>query len=85
MLLEFYGDTCPHCLAMKPLLRKLEKELKVKFTSYEVWHNPKNVQKFEACDKDGECGGVPFYYNTKTKKSVCGEVSYAELKKWASG
>lgn len=84
MLIEFYGDKCPHCLAMKPLLRRLEKELRLKLKSYEVWHNEKNVKKMQECDKE-ECGGVPFYYNTKTKKGLCGEVPYAELKKWAEG
>ncbi len=83
MLLQFYGEECPHCVAMQPLIKRLMKETKVKVKGYEVWHNPKNIRLFEECDKDGECGGVPFFYNTVTKKSLCGEVSYAELKKWA--
>jgi hypothetical protein len=68
---------------MQPLIKRLEKEAKVKVKGYEVWHNPKNIRIFEECDKDGACGGVPFFYNTVTKESLCGEVSYAELKKWA--
>ena len=32
-----------------------------------------------------ECGGVPFFYNTKTEKFICGEADYETLKKWAKG
>lgn len=35
-------------------------------------------------DKDF-CGGVPFFYNTKTNKWICGEADYDTLKKWAKG
>jgi hypothetical protein len=35
------------------------------------------------CDKGDECGGVPFFFNTETKKWLCGEVEYEEIKKWA--
>ncbi len=31
----------------------------------------------------GLCGGVPFFINTESKKFLCGETSYEELKKWA--
>ena len=30
-------------------------------------------------------GGVPFFYNLQTKKFICGEDSYENLKKWAKG
>jgi thiol-disulfide isomerase/thioredoxin len=81
-LLEFYGTECPHCVDMKPLIAKLEKEIGVKVDSLEVWHNEENTAKLEEIDKD-LCGGVPFFYNTKNKKFVCGEATYDELKEWA--
>ena len=81
-LLEFYGEECPHCVEMRPLIEKLEKDAGVKVDRYEVWHNEENAKKMEEYDKDF-CGGVPFFYNTDSKKFVCGEASYEELKDWA--
>ncbi len=82
MLLEFFGDECPHCVNMKPLIKRLEKEEGVKVEKYEVWHDKDNQHKYEQYDK-GLCGGVPFFYNTDTKAFICGEVDYKEVKKWA--
>lgn len=82
MLLEFYGTECPHCTAMKPLIKKLEQETGATIESFEVWHNEENAKKMDEYDR-GLCGGVPFFYNTETKKFICGEASYEELKKWA--
>ena len=81
-LLEFYGKECPHCEDMKILVAKLEKEEGVKVESFETWHNEENAKKMEEYDKD-LCGGVPFFYNTKNKKFICGESSYDELEKWS--
>lgn len=81
-LLEFFGTECPHCIDMKPLVEKLMKEEGVKVESFETWHNEENAKKMEEYDK-GLCGGVPFFYNTDTKKFICGETGYDELKKWA--
>ena len=83
-LLMFFGTECTHCHDMDPLVKKLEKELKIKVEKLETWHNSKNAALLEKCDTVG-CGGVPFFYNEKTKKSICGAVDYATLKKWASG
>ncbi|MSR86203.1 thioredoxin [Candidatus Woesearchaeota archaeon] len=83
-LLDFYGTECTHCHEMDPLVEKLEKELKIKVEKLEVWHNAKNAALLEKCDTQG-CGGVPFFYNEKTKKAICGAVDYATLKKWAQG
>lgn len=82
MLLEFYGKECPHCMRMKPFLRRLEKENEVQIQSFEIWHNDENSKKMDEYDK-GLCGGVPFFFNTDTGRYVCGETSYEELKKWA--
>ena len=81
-LLMFTGSECPHCHDMDPLVERLEKEEEVKVVKLEVWHNAQNANLMESLDK-GECGGVPFFYNEKTKKTICGAVSYDRLKKWA--
>lgn len=84
MLLEFYGTECPHCIKMVPLVEKMKKESGVKVEKLEVWHNEENAKKLAGYDT-GLCGGVPFFYNTETKKFICGSVSYEDLKSWALG
>ncbi|MDP4012295.1 MAG: thioredoxin domain-containing protein [Candidatus Nanoarchaeia archaeon] len=81
-LLFFTGRECPHCHEMEPLITKLEKELKVKVTKLEVWHNSKNAKLLKDLDK-GYCGGVPFFYNENNDKWICGAVPYSKLKAWA--
>lgn len=87
MLLEFYGKECSHCVTMARLIGKLEGEEKVTVEKYEVWHNEENAKKMQEYNKDDMgnalCGGVPFFFNTNTKKWICGETSYDELKSWA--
>jgi thiol-disulfide isomerase/thioredoxin len=81
-LLEFYGTECPHCVRMDGLVAKLEKETGAKVEKLEIWHNSTNEKKMGELDR-GFCGGVPFFYNTKTDKWICGEDSYETLKDWA--
>lgn len=81
-LLFFFGTECSHCHKMDPFIQQLEKEEKVTVNKLEVWHNEANAQKLKKLD-DGKCGGVPFFFNDKTKKWICGEASYENLKKWA--
>ena len=81
-LLEFIGRECSHCQAMRPIVSRVEKELGLTFESYEVWHDEKNAGMLEDYDR-GECGGVPFYYNTATKKSLCGETAYETFRAFA--
>ncbi len=84
-LLFFYGDDCPHCLKMDALVSKLAFD-GINVERLEIWHNDANMKKMEELDcEDEPCGGVPFFINTKTCKTVCGEVSYKELKEWAEG
>lgn len=83
-LLDFYGIECVHCHEMDPLVERLEKELGIKVKKIEVWHNAKNAALMEQYDK-GFCGGVPFFFNTKTGKWICGSADYDTLKKWALG
>jgi thiol-disulfide isomerase/thioredoxin len=83
-LTMFYGTECVHCHEMMPLLKKLQKEEKIKVAQVEVWHNSKNKAKMDKINTM-KCTGVPFLYNEKTKKGICGSVSYDKLKTWAKG
>jgi hypothetical protein len=67
---------------MHDLVVRLKKEEGIEVESIEVWHNQENEKRLIALDKDF-CGGVPFFYNENTKKWICGEASYEELKAWA--
>ncbi|MEK7150588.1 MAG: hypothetical protein AAB783_00090 [Patescibacteria group bacterium] len=78
MLYEFFGTECPHCLNMKSIVEQLKSE-GVQVESYEVWHNNDNAHKLEQFD-EGHCGGVPFFINPNTKKWICGEATFEELK-----
>ena len=44
-LQEYFGETCPHCIVMKPMVEKLEKELGVTVEKFEVWNNDENAKK----------------------------------------
>ena len=83
-LLMFTGTECTHCHEMEPLLKELEKKEKVSVERLEVWHNSDNMKKLKSLD-NGKCGGIPFFFNTKTQKWICGSTSYEHLKEWASG
>ena len=82
-LIEFYGEECPHCVTMAPLIERLEKELGMKVERYETWHNAANERKRKVFDKNDECGGVPFFINEETGARICGAVAYDSLKEWA--
>lgn len=76
-IIEFYGQTCPHCLSMKPVVEKIEKDKGVSIQKLEVWNNPKNqkVMKKYAEIISKACGGfaaVPSFVNTKTNQALCG-------------
>lgn len=84
MLYEFYGDSCPHCIEMMPVVEKLEKELGVKVEKLEVWNNEANAEKLEEIDR-GLCGGVPFFYNDENKDFICGSCDEGRLRAWMKG
>ena len=83
-LIEFYGTECIHCRTMQPLIEQLQKETGLKIKKIEVWHNEANAKLMQQFDK-GYCGGVPFFFNKKTGKWICGATSYENFKKWAQG
>ena len=69
---------------MMALTTKLMKEYPdLKIERKEIWHNKENMEFIKECDKNDQCGGIPFYYDSDTKLWLCGEVEYDELKKWA--
>lgn len=83
-LLMFSGRECVHCKEMYPLVHQLEQETGLNVLKLEVWHDAQHDALREKLD-DGFCGGVPFFFNEKTGKKLCGSVSYERLKAWALG
>jgi len=81
-LLMFTGTECTHCHELEPLIEKLEKELGVKVERLEVWHNSENMKKLQELD-GGKCGGIPFLFNEKNEKWICGSADFEKLKEWA--
>lgn len=82
-LLFFYGLECPHCITMEKIVDRLVSEGH-DIEKVEVWHNKDNENLFEKMDVgEDNCGGVPFFINQKNKKTLCGEVTYKEMKDWA--
>lgn len=67
---------------MEPLVERLEAEERVNIKNIEVWHSEANAKLMSEYDK-GYCGGVPFFFNKKTGKWICGDADYERLKKWA--
>ena len=81
-LYEFYGSECGYCLKMMPMVDKLIAE-GIAIEKFETWHNEENAKKLAEYDR-GLCGGVPFFYNTVSKKWICGETDEQSLRDWAS-
>jgi thiol-disulfide isomerase/thioredoxin len=80
-LIIFTGEACTNCEKMEPIVQKLEKELKVKFTRLEIWHHPENTKMMlEATD--GKCKQIPMFFNKETGDYVCGPTTQEELKAW---
>ncbi|OIO65947.1 hypothetical protein AUJ68_01580 [Candidatus Woesearchaeota archaeon CG1_02_57_44] len=83
-LIQFSGRECVHCKEMDPIVEQLQKDTGLRITHLECWHDEKNLALFEKYDQ-GRCQGVPFFYNEKTTKWICGNCDYDALKKWAMG
>ncbi|MEM3555319.1 MAG: thioredoxin family protein [Candidatus Micrarchaeia archaeon] len=84
--IEFYGQECPHCQKMIPIVAQVENETGVKFEKLEIWHNDtnKNIYITYAEYINRDCGslGIPAFVGLKTNRSICGEKSADELKKF---
>gem|GEM_PF-248350 len=83
---EFYGEGCPHCTRMIPVVSAVENETGVHFKKLEVWYNRTNnneIMKYkDYITRDCGALGVPAFINIKTNKSICGEMSAADLKQF---
>lgn len=89
-IIEFYGETCPHCVAMRPVIDKLEKKRGIIIRQLEVWNNTKNRAVMERyADIIGEaCGGyaaVPSFVNTDTGQALCGAHEVKEIETLIDG
>lgn len=87
-LLFFYGTDCPHCEAMRPLIAKLAFDTGIVLDERDVWTSQADFRIYENYQdlvrkNDPDCYGLPFFYNTKNKSYLCGEVNYKTLKAWA--
>ncbi|MEM3411698.1 MAG: thioredoxin family protein [archaeon] len=84
--IEFYSVDCPHCRKMIPIVEKVENDTGVNFLKLEVSYNETNRIILSAYSSliEKYCGavGVPSFVALKTKKVVCGEMSYFDLKKF---
>jgi hypothetical protein len=83
MLYFYYGEECPHCHDMLPIVDKLIAD-GTKIMKLETWHNTENAAKLTSAD-DGKCGGVPFFYNDENKQFICGSTTEERVKQWAEG
>ncbi len=84
-IIEFYGETCPHCLSMRPVVEQLEKDLGLEIRKLEVWEHTDNqaeMKKYEAIISEacGGLAGVPSFVNTQTKQALCGAHDPADIK-----
>lgn len=83
---EFYGENCPYCRAMEPVVDEVERELGVNFSKLEITRNLANEGVFLSF-KEGirnQCNfiGTPTFYNLRTGSALCGEVGKETLKAW---
>lgn len=83
-LVEFVSDRSEPCKKMAPLVRQVQKELKVKFRTINISKSPSFLQLYE-CVGGNECGNLPFYYNRRTAQAICGKTDYDNLLNLAAG
>lgn len=83
MLYFFYGDECPHCHVVMPLVDDLITK-GYSIQKLETWHHEEN-EKIRVGFDTGMCGGVPFFYNDESKQWICGSADAKKLERWAKG
>lgn len=81
-LLQFKGKGDDYCAQMEPLKEQLKEELGVEIRDFEVWYDSSNLELLQRLDK-GRCGGVPFFYNKRSRRYICGATTYDNLRRWA--
>jgi hypothetical protein len=82
-LIYFYGDGCQFTKKADPSVACLERFLRAPISRREVWHNEDNHVIWKEHGGESNCGGVPYFYNKLTGKSVCGAANCEILKEWA--
>ncbi|MDD3662537.1 MAG: hypothetical protein PHT84_01590 [Candidatus Pacebacteria bacterium] len=84
-LLFFYGLDCPHCVESEKIVDDLIVD-GFDIKKLEIWYNEDNDRLLEELDNgDNCCGGIPFFLNQKTGKTICGDVGKDEIRAWAEG
>eukprot|EP00927_Polykrikos_kofoidii_P040511 TRINITY_DN34614_c0_g1_i1.p1 TRINITY_DN34614_c0_g1~~TRINITY_DN34614_c0_g1_i1.p1 ORF type:complete len:215 (-),score=17.08 TRINITY_DN34614_c0_g1_i1:19-663(-) len=85
-LVGFYAEQSLEAKRMRYLGGLLEKEIPaIKIVWLETWENPLNERLRAIIDLRNQCGGVPYLFNRKTGKVLCGVVAYDKLRRWAQG
>ena len=89
-VIEFYGETCPHCVGMRPIVKNVEEKSKIKIEKLEVWNNEENQAKMKEYEDiiSAACGGfaaVPSFVNTSTKQALCGSHNEEDIVALAKG
>jgi hypothetical protein len=81
-LIQFKGKGDDYCAQMEPLKEQLRVEYGVEIRCFEVWYDSKNLELMQRLDR-GRCGGVPFFYNKRSRRYICGATTYDNLRRWA--
>jgi thiol-disulfide isomerase/thioredoxin len=89
-LIWFLGKECPHCAKLRPMVEAFKESEGMEIVELEVWHSEDNANLLrnygeaiaEACGGDL---GVPSFYNERTGKAICGNITPEKLRKWAQG
>ena len=88
-LIEFHAAGADQCDEMRPAMSAVEQALNTRILKWDVWSDPAAYKLMQFLDKgpDGrsKCGGLPFFYNRKTGKIVCGATTEKNLMNWATG
>ncbi|CAM9170743.1 unnamed protein product [Laminaria digitata] len=82
-LLEFHGANCDHCETMVPLMHKLFKIFRLNVKRHMVWEGTSNFRLMAAYDMETGCKGLPFFYNRRTNKTICGATTWTNFRNWA--
>lgn len=82
-LIFFYGEHCSFTKKVQNEVNCLEIHLNKQINKKEVWNNIENQKLYQEVGGLNSCGGVPFFYNKNTGKSICGATSCDILKIWA--
>jgi hypothetical protein len=54
-----------------------------KIRTFEVWYNTRNTELYQQLDM-GRCyGHVPYFFNKRTRKFICGPTTIQNLRNWA--